>query len=159
MGSNRDARHAARQLRVNLYRRSTADMVRLSILRNGEPQQISVVVVEPESALEKLVRRVERSRYLVERLGILAVTLNPEVRPLLPQARRTSGVVVAALVVDGPFGNRVLRPGDVIHSVNQEPTPEVRHLNETLARLASNQPAALYVERDGEFRYVMIQPE
>lgn len=149
----------SRQFRVNLYHRSTAEIVRLGILRGEEALEIRVVVIEKEYKSEKLALLVERSQHLVPNLGVLAVGLNRKIRPLLPKARKTTGVVVAALVVDGPRRRSPLLPGDIIHSVNGEATPALTHLQSAIGQIDPDQPAALHIERGGEFRYVVLQPE
>ena len=52
-----------------------------------------------------------------------------------------------------------LLAGDVIYSVNQEPVSGVERLREVLAQLKAGSPVVLQVERGGELRFLVIEPE
>jgi S1-C subfamily serine protease len=90
-------------------------------------------------------------------LGVLALDLDDAVAQLLPPLRARAGVVVAT--ADGRAGPDPLVPGDVIYSVNQEPVSGVERLREVLAQLKPGSPVVLQVERGGELRFLVIEPE
>ena len=60
---------------------------------------------------------------------------------------------------DGRSGPDPLLPGDVIYSVNQEPVSGVERLREVLAQIKPGSPVVLQVERGGELRFVVLDPE
>jgi S1-C subfamily serine protease len=52
-----------------------------------------------------------------------------------------------------------LEPGDVIYAVNLDLVKDVSGLSEALARLEPNAPVVLQVEREGDLRYVAVEPD
>jgi serine protease Do len=100
---------------------------------------------------------VSPDRNAVARLGVLALDLDPTIALLLPPLRARAGVVVAT--ADGRSGPDPLLPGDVIYSVNQEPVTGVDSLRQALESLGPNTPAVLKVERSGELRFLVLEPQ
>jgi serine protease Do len=106
-----------------------------------------------------LVDLVNNQSNLVRRLGILALTLDEKVMPLLPNTRRLSGVVVAAIPAEFAALDPGLRAGDVIYSLNQSKVGSLEELRTALRGLKSGAPIALLVERDGTLGYVCFNLE
>ena len=147
----------ARQLEVDLYPRMPGGSVTLEVLRGAERLTYVVTVVERLGDPERFADRVSPERNSVARLGVLALDLDETVAQMLPPLRARAGVVVAT--ADGRTGPDPLLPGDVIYSVNQEPVSGVESLRQALDRVRSGGPVVLEVERGGELRFLILEPE
>lgn len=139
----------ARQLEVNLYRRTPGESVTIEVLRDSERATLQAVVSERSGDTNGLGFLVSPERNLVPRLGILALDLTENVRKMVQPRRSNDGVVVAALTADGPAWNDPPRPGDVIHAINLESVTSVEALKSRVAALRPGDPVGLVVERDG----------
>ena len=86
-----------------------------------------------------------------------------EVRELTPQLAQTLGVppsvrgVVVAQVGSG-IGAGLLRAGDVIEAVNQEPVTSVREFEQAIQALDPSQPQVLSVCRQRSRSFVVVKP-
>ena len=58
---------------------------------------------------------------IVPQLGILGIALDKNVSQLLPDLRRSIGIVVAAHAGESPYSGDSLKLGDVIYEVNGTP--------------------------------------
>ena len=76
-----------RQIQVSLYRRYIGDVVELEILRNREPMKMFVAMTERSGFVCGLTPAADPREHLVPRLGILGVTLDPQIAQMLPVAR------------------------------------------------------------------------
>ncbi len=148
-----------RQFQVNLYRYGIGDVVNLEILRGQEQKAVQVAVLERAGDPERFMRRVSRERNLVPRLGILAIGLNRDLAKMLPPLRRSSGVIVAALVADGPYWKTEFQPGDVIHAVNRTPVGDLPDLRKALEPVQPGDAVAVQIERDGEMFFATFELE
>jgi serine protease Do len=146
----------ARQLEVNVYRRVPGTRVGLEVLRGTEKRAFWVVVGERAGDPERFADRIDPARNTVERLGVMGIDLDDAVVAMLPNLRARAGVVVAA--VDARAAG-TLQAGDVVYAVNLELVKDVAGLREALARLEPNAPVVLQVEREGELRYVTVEPD
>jgi serine protease Do len=147
-----------RQLQVNLYRRTVGDSVQLEVSRNNQVSKVTVAVAErfnPESG-----GPVDPRNNLVQRLGILAVNLDPGVARMIPVLRVSSGVVVVSAVAGAiPVREGGLVAGDVIYAVNQTSVSEIATLRKVIGDLKSGDPAVLSIERRGALMYVAFTVE
>jgi serine protease Do len=147
----------ARQLEVNLYPRPPGENVRLDVLRGEQRLSFVVPVVERPGDPERFADSVSTDKNSVQGLGVLAVDLDDTLARLLPRLRARAGVVVAT--ADVRTSADPLLPGDVIYTVNQQPVTSVERLREAMARVGAGAPLVLQVERAGELRYVVVEPE
>jgi len=144
-----------RQLNVTLYRKSVGDVVRLEVLRGEKLTTIPVTIVERPDALSRITALADPRQNVVPRLGILGVTLEPEVAAMLPSLRAKSGVVVVSATA-GTFDSDIggLAPGDVIHAVNGNWIVDLAALRKALDPMKVGDSVALQVERRGTLIYV-----
>jgi serine protease Do len=144
-----------RQFHVTLYRRSVGDVVRLEVLRDQQPKTVVVSVAERTDPLATITALADPRENVVARLGILGVTLEPEVAALLPMLRAKSGVVVVSATA-GAFDSESggLQPGDVIHAVNGQWVTNLAALRKVLEALKAGDPVVLQIARAGELSYV-----
>ena len=145
-----------RQLEVNLYQRAAGDVTTLVVLRRGERLTRPVAVAEREDDPARFSELVTPERNLVERLGVLAVDLTPELAAKVGNSRVLRGVLIAsrALMSGAEYG---LQPGDVIVSVNGAPAGSLADLRSMIGRLPTNAPCALQVLRQGDLLYPVVR--
>ena len=148
-----------RQFDVNLYRRAPGETVTLEIERGGRTLPLQVMVVERADQSPRFEHLVRPDRNLIPKLGVLAVDLEPELVSRLPWLRAPTGVLVAARAADAPYSDEGLAPGDVVLSINREPTPTLASLRDAVARIAAGNPVALQVNRMGRLFYVAFEME
>ncbi|HLG59635.1 MAG TPA: trypsin-like peptidase domain-containing protein [Vicinamibacterales bacterium] len=144
-----------RQLHVTLYRRAVGDVVKLAVLRDGQQKTALVSVAERPDALSTITAMADPRENVVARLGILGVTLEPEVAALLPMLRGKSGVVVVSATA-GAFDSDTggLQPGDVIHAVNGRWIVNLAALRAAVDGVKAGDPVVLQVERRGVLTYI-----
>jgi S1-C subfamily serine protease len=147
----------ARQFIVNLYRPAIGDMVRLEILRGREKREVPVKVVERLDDPGRFAMLITTTDNKVERLGLFAFELRPEVLQLLPPLRKGRGVLVAARAADSPYLQDNFRPGDVIYLVNQEPVTNLAELRAVLGRIQAGEAVTVQVERGRRLRYLSFE--
>jgi S1-C subfamily serine protease len=92
-------------------------------------------------------------------LGILAITLDEKVTGSLPNLRRLSGVVVAAIPAEFAGANPGLLTGDVMYELNGIHLTSLEDLQKALAAKRTHDPIALLVERQGQLIYVTLELE
>ncbi len=148
-----------RQFNVNVYQRSIGDVVEIKVLRRSEEITVRVTVLEREGDPEQLARMVSGQQNAIARLGILGISLNPTVAEIMPPLRRSTGVVVAGRLADGPHWSSLFQPGDVIYRVNQKPTTGLRELLAVLAELKEKTPVVVQIERLGKLMFVTFELE
>ena len=149
-----------RQLNVTLYRKAVGDVVRLEVLRDGQPRTVNVPVAERNDPLATITALADPRENIVPRLGILGVTLDPKVAVLMPLLRGKSGVVVVTATAgtfDSDSGGLV--PGDVIHAINGKWIMNLAALRAALDAMKPGDAVVLQVERDGALNYIAFMIE
>ncbi len=142
-----------------LYRKPHDQPVTLDIVRGTEKLTLKVPVVETqESALDDLGRVVEQSKSRLDRLGVFAVELTPQLTGMLPGLRITSGVLVTAKAADSSIDSG-LQTGDVIHTINGFTIKTLVALRAELDVLQAGDPVAIQIEREGRLIYVALELE
>jgi len=149
----------ARQLDVNLYRRSPGETVTLAVRRGPESLDVPVRVVERPEDPDRFASRVTPERNLIPRLGVLALELDDELRRSLGPLRGDAGVLVAARSGGTAGAEDELRPGDVVYAVNGVSVRGLAELRSAVARPAAGQPLVLHVERSGRLVFVVVETE
>ena len=92
---------------------------------------------------------------MVPRLGILGVTLEPELAALLPSLRAKSGVVVVSATADAfDSDSGGLQPGDVIHAVNGTWIANLAALRSAVDSVKSGDAVVLQIERAASLSYI-----
>jgi serine protease Do len=117
------------------------------------------VAMEPdyvESQGSELLDYADISRDSISRLGIIAVTMNTEIRRLSHGGRFPDGVVVAAKYSGISSSENELEAGDIIHRVNGQLIHDAADLRESLAQAQVSDPLVFQVEREGHLRYIAM---
>jgi serine protease Do len=149
-----------RQVQVALYRRLAGEIVAIELVRDGAPVKANVMALERRDGLNGLADVVDARQHLVTRLGIVGVDLDRRIAHLLPVARASSGVVVAA-TVDGAIDAREggLAQGDVLMAVNRVRVSGLAQLREAVDALKPGDPIVLQLERHGALMYLAFTVE
>ena len=148
-----------RDLALAVFGRSSGDVLSMEIQRGQQRMKKNVAVLDQTTEPGKLEDLANYDASLVRELGILAVTLDAKVTPILPNLRRLSGVVVAAVPTEYAGLNPGLVAGDVIYSLNNHQILSLEELRNALKASKSGDPIALQVERFGQLIYVTAVPE
>jgi len=88
--------------------------------------------------------------------SIVAVSLNGNVRRLLPETRSPDGIVIAAKCEAAGYDADVLEVGDILHEVNGHPIHDVVEFRSYLLHHPPHEPLVLQVERMGDLKYMPI---
>ena len=149
-----------RQLQVNLYRHTVGEVVSLELLREGKTVIMGVKIAERYNPLSAELQAPDPRGNLVQRLGILAVTLDSQIAQAIPVLRVKSGVVVATSVAGAidPREGR-LAVGDVIFGVNGRPVESLPELRGALDVLKAGAAVVLHIERKGQLMFLAFTAE
>jgi serine protease Do len=144
----------ARDLAGTVFQHVFGDQITVDVLRGKERFQKSVAVLARPRSPVDLEGLASRDAQLIRRLGVLALTLDEKVTPILPDLRRLSGVVVAAVPAEFVGFNPGLIAGDVIYEFNGSRIASLEELRASLDGKKPGAPIALLVERSGQLLYV-----
>jgi serine protease Do len=150
-----DIRHFA----LDLYDYKIGQDVELGVLRAGEVQTIPVRLVERHDDPQRFADLVTGPDNLVNRLGIVGVTLNNALRQALGDLRIPSGVLVAARTPSSTLLGEGPQPGDIIHALNTTQIENVQQLKQELRKMKPGDSIVLQVERSGMLNYLVLNSE
>lgn len=140
---------------VNTLRNSVAaagagSEVTLTILRNGNRQQIRVKLGEfnPNAAATNQGGNGNNPSQ-AGHLGVALTPITPDIASQLGIPRNTQGMVVASVDPNGPAASAGIREGDVIQQINHQP---IRSAGDATAALAKSgdRPALIQLLRGGQ---------
>ena len=146
-------------LTAAMYLHPLDEVMKLVVLRGTERKNLEVPVIEQHDSMDKLLDAVDPDKSLVQKLGVLAVDLSPELQKALGDLRISSGVVVIARTAQFLGPETGLKSGDVIHSVNKAPIDSLESLRASLNSLKPGQPVVLQIERDGGLQWLAFDLE
>jgi serine protease Do len=149
-----------RQFAIDLYAYKVGEKVEVGVLRNGKPQTVSVTVVDRPDDPERFADMVTGPDNLVNKLGIVGITLNDDLRDALgDDLRINSGVLVAARTPTSTLLGEGPQPGDIVHAVNGTAVKNLDQLKTALRDLKPGDPIVLQIERSGLFSYLVLESE
>jgi serine protease Do len=149
-----------RQFALNMYSYEVGDKAQIVVLRGNEILTFSVPVVERADDPQRFEDLVTEQDNSIVRLGILGLTIDDNLLPLLPALRVHRGVLVAAKMASGiPHFGDELAAGDLIYAVNGRPVDDRTSLIATLAKLTADSPLVLQVERAGRLQFIVFESE
>ena len=146
-------------LTAALYLHRIDQVVKLEVLRGTERKILYVPAIENRDQMDQLFDQVNRENSLIQRLGILAIDITPDLHSQLGSLRIASGVIVVGRAADLLMADTGLLAGDVIHSVNGVAVDSMEALRAALDGLKTGDPVVLQVERDGGLMYVSFELE
>ncbi|MGA2725490.1 MAG: trypsin-like peptidase domain-containing protein [Bryobacteraceae bacterium] len=149
----------SRQLMAVVFQHVFGEEITLDVQRGKERLQKTVAVLARPRSPEDLEELASRDAHLIRRLGVLALTLDERVTPILPDLRRLSGVVVAAIPAEFAGLNPGLIAGDAIYELNGSRIGTLEELRTALDGKKTGDPIALLIERSGQLVYVSFELE
>jgi len=156
---NGNSIEAARQFDDDVNRRRQGEKIRLEIQRGVTRIMLTVEVQEHAAPWDPLADMVSLERNLVPRLGILCIEIDQRVASLLPDLRRQYGLIVAAKSPEGQAQFIDLRPGDIIHAVNNLQVSSLEIFRGMIGEFHRGDAVVLQIERDGRFQFIAFEIE
>ena len=149
----------ARQFDDAIYRHQVGERVNIAIRRGPERFSLVAGIRGHSAKLDSLSSLVSPAKNLVSRLGIFCVEIDEQVSAMMPELRKGYGVLVAARSPEGQVQFVDLRPGDVIHTLNNLPIALLDTFRTKINEFQHGDAVALQVEREGRFKYVAFDIE
>jgi serine protease Do len=147
-----------RQFALDLYRYKIGESAQLGLLRGDQKISVTVPVVEQAGDPTRFADMVDPQQDIVPRLGILGLSINSDVRALLPDLRFDTGVIVAAHAQGNALSGGP-QPGDVIYSVNGKHVDDVAGLRAALQQIKPDQPIVLQIQRQDQLTFMVLDAE
>jgi serine protease Do len=149
----------ARQFDDAIYRRAVGTKVIVAVERGADLRSIIATIGSRTPKADLLSALVSPAKNLIPRLGIFCVEINDQAMRLSPGLRRQYGLLVAARSPEGQAPFVDLRPGDVIHALNNLPIALLDLFRTRIEEMRPGDAVALQIERDGRFQYVAFEIE
>jgi serine protease Do len=147
------------QLSSALYLHRLDQVLKLEILRGDQKKTLYVPAIEHRDQMDQLFDAADAEKNLVPRIGILAIDLTPEIRNQFGSLRIPSGVIVLGRAAELVMPDTGLQTGDLIHSVNTTPIPDMATLRAALLTLKTGDPVVIQVERSDGLTYLSFEME
>ena len=148
-----------KQFATQLFTYKIGQVAPIGVLRAGKVAIVDVTVVERPDDPQRFADMVTGPGNVVNRLGVVGITINDDLRKLLPDLRIPSGVIVAARTPASTLLGEGPEPGDVIHAVNTTPVTDIAGLKQALRAINSGDAIVLQIERDGGLSYLVMESE
>jgi len=147
------------ELTAALYLHRIDQVVQLEVLRGNERKMLHVPAFENRDQMDQLLDQLNTQDALIQRLGVLAVSITPDLRSQVGSLRIPSGVIVVGRAADLILPDTGLQAGDVIHRLNQTPIDSMETLRAALNALKNGDAVALQIERSGGLMYLSFEVE
>jgi serine protease Do len=144
-----------RELRLEVGSMPPGTQVKLRVLRNGQPRDVSMTLGEmPRQESAMTTREKPTATHDSEpRIGISVIDLSPEIREQLEIPANTKGIVVADVQEGSLAAEAGLLPGDVIQEANRKPIQNVSDFQAQVTK-RHEEPILLRVNRGGHAIFV-----
>ncbi len=150
----------ASELERDLYRRELGEKVSVEVMRGPDKLTFGVTVAEREGDPQRFADMVTPENNTIPKLGILGIAIDKQTSPMLPDLRKTYGVIVAARSSSPPYsGSGALQQGDVIYSINREPISTIDALKASLNGIKNGDPCIIQIERDSKLMFLSLELE
>jgi serine protease Do len=136
---------SSRELRNTISMMDPSANVKLKLMRNGSPTDVSVKLGELPNEKEQAKTEAGSSEQALD--GVTVENLDAESARQLGLPAATAGVVVTDINPSSPLASAGLRRGDVIQEVNHQPVKNVAQLEEAVRKAGKN--PLLLVNRTG----------
>jgi serine protease Do len=148
-----------KQFATQLFTYKIGQAAPIGVVREGKVVAIDVTLVERPDDPQRFADMVTGPVNVINRLGVVGITINDDLRKLLPDLRIPSGVIVAARTPASTLLGEGPEPGDVIHAVNTNPIVDIAGLKQVLRAIQSGDPIVLQIEREGGLTYLVMETE
>jgi len=145
----------SRELRLKISQLAPGSAIRLNLLRDGSPREVSVTLGELPNEKEAATDGKPESDSLA---GLSVENLTPQIARQLELQSNASGVVVTDIQDGSRADDAGLRSGDVIQQVNRRPVNNVAEFERAMKQNIGKS-ALLLVNRKGHTSYVVIEQE
>jgi S1-C subfamily serine protease len=137
----------------HLYSREGGEKVHLGILRGTQQMSFDVPLAEQPHEMDQVSALADPEKSLIPQLGILGVQIDKKIASMVEGLRDPYGIIVAARAA-GAAAEVPLLTGDVIRSLNGEPTTTLDGLRAALQGLPPGAPVVLQIQRDEKLQFV-----
>ena len=138
--------------------RERGDKVHLEVQRQQAHLSFDVPMERHEHEIDQVTALADPAKNLVRALGIVGIEIDKKIAAMLPDSRGPYGIVVAARTADS--GSEVaLETGDIIRTLNGEPTKTLDQLRDALAKLPPGTSVALQIQREDRLMFVTFTTE
>jgi serine protease Do len=148
-----------RDFSLYLYEYKIGQPAKIEVLRNGKAVTCSVILEERPDDPQRFADMVSGPENLIDRLGIVVLNIDGELKELLGDLRIADGVLVAARTPTSSLLGDDLKTGDVIHAVGTQRVDDITQLKQALQQVKPGDPIVLQVERSGSLSYVVMETE
>jgi Do/DeqQ family serine protease len=125
----------------------------IKVLRKGEPKTFPVKTIAPPDKPAREETDLGGNHILS---GVKVSNINPAVGVELKLESDIEGVVVAG-IEQGRRVGRLLRPGDIIYSINDVKITSVKQLQNTIDKAMAQGVFALTIEREGKKTQIVVR--
>ncbi|HEY7326813.1 MAG TPA: trypsin-like peptidase domain-containing protein [Gemmataceae bacterium] len=153
-----------RDLQMIIARQPVGKTIVVQCLRDGQPKTFQVTIEEQPGKFgterARLPRRIEREpdSVAIEKMGVEAVDLTPDVADSLGYNEQAKGAVIAAVKRDSPADEAGLRQGMLITKVDKRPITSARGLRDVIEAASLEKGALLQIETpQGGTNYVLLK--
>jgi serine protease Do len=148
---NRTTVQDGEQLRYLVAQSPPGTLVTVTLIRNGEPQDITVTIEElPPESLAREAEIAEQAQ-----LGLVVQDMTDELAEQFGYNMNT-GVVIAQVEPDSPADRAGLRSSMLVRQANRQPISNVRDFQQALAKLDSIKRVLLLVQDEQASRFVVL---
>ncbi|MFZ0240856.1 MAG: DegQ family serine endoprotease [Desulfobacterales bacterium] len=128
--------------------------VKIGIVRNGHPQNITVTIGTMPEEGQSAVSQAEKTQW-----GMDVQQLTPELAQRLGFDSNAKGVVISAVQPGSAADSAGLRPGDLIVEANRHKVDDLQGYQQAIKNVKPGSNLLLLVQRDSGSFFVVLQPE
>ena len=150
---------SAREFDDDIYRRQSGEAIALGIQRGSDRLDIPVKITELATPWDPLAALASPDKNLIPRLGILCIEIDKDISKLMPELRRSYGIIVVAKAPQSQSQFVDLQPGDIIYAVNNLTTVLLSGFREIIDGFKPGDAVVLQIERSGRLQYVALEIE
>jgi serine protease Do len=151
-----DVRHFA----LDLYSDKIGQTAQIGVLRNGKVENVAVTVEKRPDDPQRFADMLTGPNNVISRLGIVALSITPDLRDALGNDLRIpNGVLVAARTPSSTLLGEGPQPGDIIHAINGNRVDDLAQMKEALRKLKPGDIMVLQIERGGLLNYLVLESE
>ena len=148
-----------RQFALDLYAYKIGQKAEIGVLRNGQVTTVAVPIIERPDDPQRFADLVTGPDNIVNRLGVVAITINGQLKDLLGETRLPGGILVAARTPTSTLLGQGPQPGDIIHALNGAPVQDLATLKQDLRKIKAGDPIVLQIERGGLLTFLVLESE